>query len=365
MLEKIRTRSLGRDFAEVEDELILYETPRTRIVFKASIHSDGIRGDIIRYKKDDTGCCEDIVPVNFNSLHPNEGIKINLPTDAIHTLYKRIQELDRLLQEQGVQYGKRDFAIVDSDALIINEDNKAAVIKRLLEANYGEDVWEQLGHDNPDIASRLAYAKVQEERADALKQFEKMLENDELEENDWQYFFENNTWIFGYGLRYQFLTVAQAQPNYGGSDVTGKGGQRGDFLTTSEAEVKYTCLVEIKKPVTKLLQNSQYRSGAWGVSNELSGAVAQIQVNCGQWEMKGAREERNREKLESINTVSPKGIVIVGNTRELTSWDKVNSFERFRQGLTNPEIITYDELLERARFIVGEIINEDVEDVPF
>ena len=42
-----------------------------------------------------------------------------------------------------------------------------------------------------------------------------------LTENDWQDFFEENTWIFGYGLRYQILRVIQAQPNYGGATVSG------------------------------------------------------------------------------------------------------------------------------------------------
>ena len=32
--------------------------------------------------------------------------------------------------------------------------------------------------------------------------------------------------------------------------------------------------------------------------------------------------------------------------------DKFSSFELFRQNQTNPEIITFDELYERAKFIV-------------
>lgn len=185
-------------------------------------------------------------------------------------------------------------------------------------------------------------------------------------------FFEENTWIFGYGLRYQILRVIQNQPNYGGVAVDGRGGQRGDFLTATEAETRFTCLVEIKKPTTELLQKKEYRNGTWGVSTELSGAVSQIQVNCAQWEITGARTEQNRERLADITTVSPKGIVIIGHTHELNNWDKRNSFERFRQEIRSPEIITYDELLERARYIVGipadEQLFEDVpreEDLPF
>ena len=201
-----------------------------------------------------------------------------------------------------------------------------------------------------------------------LHQFEAMLADDSLNENAWQSFFEENTWIFGYGLRYQIMRVVQAQPNYGGAAVNRQGGQRGDFLGATEAETKYTCLVEIKKPGTQLLQREEYRNGAWGISADLSGAISQIQVNCAQWEITDARNDHNRELLADIYTIHPKGIVIIGNTNQLDNWDKRNSFERFRRELSNPEVITYDELYERAKFIVGipntpEI--EEEEELPF
>lgn len=104
-----------------------------------------------------------------------------------------------------------------------------------------------------------------------------------------------------------------------------------------------------------------------GASNELTGAVSQIQVNCAQWET-DARTERNREQLPRIYTVSPKGIVVIGKTSELNNWDKRNSFERFRQELRCPEVLTYDELYERAKFIAEgpAPLDEDTDfDMPF
>ena len=91
-------------------------------------------------------------------------------------------------------------------------------------------------------------------------------------------------------------------------------------------------------------------------------------VNCAQWEITDARNDHNRELLADIYTIHPKGIVIIGNTNQLNNWDKRNSFERFRRELSNPEVITYDELFERAKFIVGipntpEI--EEEEEFPF
>ena len=218
-----------------------------------------------------------------------------------------------------------------------------------------------------DLTIEEAMNEDEHHRLAVLHRFEEMLQDNTLAENNWQDFFEENTWIFGYGLRYQILRVIQPQPNYGGVAVDGRGGQRGDFLTATEAETRFTCLVEIKKTTTPLLQREQYRNGVWGASNELTGAVSQIQVNCAQWET-DARTERNREQLPRIYTVSPKGIVVIGKTSELNNWDKRNSFERFRQELRCPEVLTYDELYERAKFIAEgpAPLDEDTDfDMPF
>jgi Domain of unknown function (DUF4263) len=45
-------------------------------------------------------------------------------------------------------------------------------------------------------------------------------------------------------------------------------------------------------------------------------------------------------------------ILVLGDTAQLTSLDKKHTFELFRQNLLKPEIITFDELLARAQFIV-------------
>ena len=86
---------------------------------------------------------------------------------------------------------------------------------------------------------------------------------------------------------------------------------------------------------------------------ELVGSIAQLQVNCKSWQKK-ALESNDIIKMynANIHTVQPKGILIIGNLSELNSEAEKVSFELFRRNIANPEIITYDELLERAKFIV-------------
>lgn len=353
MDNKITTHQVGKSVAEVED-IVLDETPTTRIVFRPLIHDNGIRGFIFRFIKNKDGIIDELVPLNFKQLRENEGVRIELSTEALEKLNQKTKDLKTILSKKGVPIGDKSFAVVNANDLVITDGNKATVIKKLLDNNHGEDVWRELLGSNPDLATKLAYSKLQTDRNSTLNEFKEMLENPELSESDWQIFFEMNSWIFGYGLRYQVLNLLQSQPHYGGINVSGSGGERGDFLTNTEAEVKFTCLVEIKKPSTEILLNKNYRNGAYSISLELSGAISQIQVNCAIWENEGSTTRHNIEKLSSINTISPKGIVVIGMTTQLTNFDMKNSFERFRNALHNPEIITFDELFERAKFIVGK-----------
>ncbi len=93
-------------------------------------------------------------------------------------------------------------------------------------------------------------------------------------------------------------------------------------------------------------------------------------------ERQGAVHEENADRLSrmDVSTVQPKGILIIGHTSQLNDRKKRNSFELFRQGLINPEIITFDELLERAKHLllndrkhteVPSDTADDEDDIPF
>lgn len=194
-------------------------------------------------------------------------------------------------------------------------------------------------------------------RKGKLSEFQKALSEHSTDENWWQDFFEENKWIFGYGLNYEILRQEQAQPNYGGTKVDGKGGQRGDYLTSTLGDVNFTVLLEIKTPETPLLQGTEeIRNGAWSYSKNLTDAVSQIQANIDMWEKDGSTNPGNRDRLEGdcIYTVQPKGILIIGKLSELDTRNKKETFQRLRRSIHGVDILTFDELLKRAEFIVEE-----------
>lgn len=62
---------------------------------------------------------------------------------------------------------------------------------------------------------------------------------------------------------------------------------------------------------------------------------------------------------EEAFNYTPKAFMVIGSLQEFLGEKGVNqeryrSFELFRRNTTSPEIITFDELFERARFIVEQ-----------
>lgn len=190
--------------------------------------------------------------------------------------------------------------MVGQEEEIIQADaSRSKVIKLLLTKGHSNAIWKALIQENPDLATQLSYAGIHEKRQKAMQEFRFKLGQTQTE-TWWQNFFEKNTWIFGYGLKYQILKSVQGQPHYGGTNVAGKGMERGDFLERTEAEVRFTVLVEIKRPDSDLLGKKYYRNGAWHLSEELTGGIAQLQANCRRWDHKPNKIVKNYRKRKFL-----------------------------------------------------------------
>lgn len=178
----------------------------------------------------------------------------------------------------------------------------------------------------------------------------------EWSEPQWQSFFENNTWIFGYGLDYRFLTILQREAAVSSSDLDGKNTVESDFLLGSK---DFTVLVELKRPDTPLFESSQNRSRSWRLSKQLFDAVSQILSQKASWEIEAIKSCYNSQgELIKQKTSDPKCILIIGNKNQFDGSQreqdiKFRTFELFRRDSRNIEIMTYDELYERANFIVN------------
>ena len=359
------TTSTSTYSAKINERIVIDETGTTRKVLDVVINDKKMEAGetvsitIVHQRKKGSDW-EDVKNIQLSTLKGGEGIKLNLDSSTTKKLYDRLSELYALVAEKGVQFGTKEFTVARANEVIKVDSHRRVLIERLIRENYSEEIWNELLSNDPDLATKLSWAKVQYDRTKALEEFRINLEDNKTNEGYWQNFFFNNQWIFGYGLNYQFLNIITDQPDYGGTNFTGKGAQRGDYLTNTSATAKFTVLVEIKTLGTNLLsikkgQNVEVRNDVWLLSGELLGSVSQIQVNSKTWN-RTSQEKKNFQQLESesVFTVEPKGILVIGSTSEFQNHEsKLCSFELFRRNLKNPEVITFDELYERAKFIVS------------
>lgn len=355
MSDIITTKNIGAGISDVEQYFVLSEEPMSRLVFQAQIHNKGIRGKIIRQRREsanDSWIPDKAIPIKKVEL--NEFINIEMKTEAISKFYTAISKLSGILKSKGIEYGENEYTVVDPDSVVITDENKAIYIRKIIDAGYNENIWHDLAESNPSLVTKLSYARIFSERKKVLEEFSISLES-EQNESYWQNFFKLNSWIFGYGLKYQFLNLITDQPSYSGAAYDRSGEQKGDYLMNSEAEKRFTLLVEIKKPQTNLVLSEKYRNGAWKLGEELLWATSQTQINCLSWFKDGSTHDRAKDELEThanIFTYQPKGILVIGHTKQLDNRDKIQTFQAYRSNLQNPEIITFDELYERAKFIV-------------
>lgn len=364
-MENFRTVSTSKYSAKLLDPVVIEETGTTRRVLFVDLNDKKLESGetvgitIVHQRRKGKDEWVDVKSIPLSSLKGGEGVKLNLDSATTKKLYDELSKLYALIEQEGVQFGVKEFSVSNADEIIRVTKDRKIIIERLLAENFGEEFWKELISSDPDLATKLSWARVQADRSKALEIFKQNLEINNSNEGFWQEFFSINDWIFGYGLNYQFLNLITGQPNFGGTNFTGKGAQRGDYLTNTTAAVKFTVLVEIKTPITHLLsfvngKNKELRNDVWLLSGELLGAVSQIQVNAITWN-RNSQEKENAKILEvdNIYTVEPKGILVIGNTIEFQNNEsKLNCFEIFRRNLHNPEVITFDELYVRAKFIV-------------
>jgi hypothetical protein len=193
-------------------------------------------------------------------------------------------------------------------------------------------------------------------RKEAIETYRQMLTNPEQHtEPDWQKFLQNNEWILGYGLRYKYPSILQRECHVSGTDLDGRNSVISDFLLSDN---RFTKIVELKRPDTPLFKAGKNRSESWQLSTELTDAVSQILCQKANWEHESKKDCYTQEgKKITETTCDVDCILLIGNSCQFEGGNKEssikkNTIELYRRNMRNIEILFFDELFERAQFIV-------------
>lgn len=377
---EFKIKSTSRDSAEVA-VVPLGQTGTTRkalrveIVRKVGEPKCVLRCSLFHQRKNRANEWEDLEHVRLSTLKAGEGVVLHFGSDETFELMQALGQIKLVAERSGIRFGEQEVVVAEKNRVIeVSSSERKKWIENLIAQDHGDEFWSSLARTKPDVVKKLSYAQIHVEREAALGTFKSHLTDKDWNEAEWETFFYENQWIFGYGLRYQFLGILRRQANYGGSTYRRIGEQRGEFLTRTAGAERFTVVVEIKRPDTELFDTGRYRSGVPNYSGELIQALSQAQVNSRTWEVEGSRRERDQVELaaERTNTITPRAVLVIGSTESLNDLDRRNAFELLRRNLRNPDIITFDELYERAKYIVAHTESQEPrsteikdEDIPF
>ena len=369
-MEKYTVQRTSSTSADIVD-IVLGQTATTRRIFRPKFvrrpdeRQWRIEGSLICQRKSSKDVWDDTKELKLSQLKAGDCVAVNLDSTQTENLINGLDDLKAIAAQRGVELGRKEVVVADPNQVVeVTDKNRKRVVEQLIARQYGQEIWDAIAQTDPDLATRLSRSRIQNEREEALSTFEAHLKSQDWSEPQWEDFFWKNQWIFGYGLRYQFLGLEQRQATYGGESYKGTGKQRGEFLARTVGYESFTVVVEIKKPQTPIFAEREYRSGVPSFSQDFIGGVSQAQVNSRTWDIEGSQRLTDRDLLERrrIYTIAPLSILVIGLLGQLEKAHRRQAFQLFRRNVHNPEILTFDELFERAKFIAQAGIESSTEE---
>lgn len=357
------TTSLITDF-------VLSDKPRVATICTVKlVHVNGEYSPRFKFwKKDKTKAGKAVEQLAIDDRPNTRAIKSLVDTEDCHRNFWKLINYLQACRELSVPEDRFRAVPEDGAALaeMLHEADKAVLVNMMSNLIGGN-----LTQADLDI---LANRKGQLEEFELLltdsqyfQQQQQILGKNKKPEDVWQDFFERNKWIFGYGL--SLIACQSFDPDklekvttgYSAFDGSGK---RVDALMRTRGIASSLLFCEIKRPDTELLE--LYRAGdVYRPKGEVVGAVAQVQKTADKAVRKICDYIYTPESATGVRadfevaTVRPRQIVVVGTIEQFKddgrlNRQKVSSFEFYRRSVNDVEILTFDELLARAKFIVAD-----------
>jgi hypothetical protein len=362
MLGRIFVRSTSDRTAEVTPPVVLRESARKRLVFAPVVVKNSrdpaaaVRGELVYESKNATGQWVRDKPFDARTLPAGESVRLELDSAALLRLHQCVAALYGWMAEEGFEYGTKRLISVDTDADLVEILESIATIgdrgqvKKLLglmSQQNSEELAAALQDAEPEVSSRLVFAtglaklrSFLEESAEAL---------DSSDEKLWQRIIERNTWVIGQ-LFARPLVLLKREAYLGGKSIHNTGGNNADFLLRNDVTGD-TLIVEIKTPATALTGNALYRNNAYAPSKELASAVQQVLQDL--YSLRQSFSALTGDGPPEFRLFKPKLLLIIGNLTREQDVNRVRSFELFRNSIPDVDVITFDELVAKARLLLA------------
>jgi len=322
-----------------------------------------VNGEFVFQKKARGDIWIPIKTLSLASLKSGEGYTLHLKSEELLTLHEYLGEVYSLRAQAGIpsgdktwieaQFSQLEKLDYESLAELLDADTSDAApliakfIKWLATSPQAAATAQRLvdlGPDQlPDLNARVGLALLK----DTLSKWRQNETNSD--EDDWQVLLEERTYVLSQAFSYP-LVIINSKPYLGGKGLDNRGGKVADFLAAN-ALTRSAVIIEIKTPVTPLLAGRKYRDDVFPLSEDLSGAIAQV-LN----QRRAFLEHHASLTSESPFVVSPAGVcclVVAGNIgKQLKDRKLKENFELQRQALHGVNVVTYDELFRKIEELI-------------
>lgn len=229
--------------------------------------------------------------------------------------------------------------LIINDSIIDNPDELNKFLKTVAADKRGIDALNDLIANTPNLSVSTIHEISR--RRSCVELMCRLLDDDDYfkqykaqsgigkDEQVWQRFFEENSWILGSDI----IRIADARSI----------DERNVTDIPFESFDGFMDIVELKLP------NAQI----WSRSGEPSQQLAAAIVQCMRYVHAAEMRSNDKQKCEEIgcNIVKPRAVLIYGRSK---AWNN-HQFQQFRilnDGLSNITIMTYDQVLKRANGIL-------------
>lgn len=358
LTEPIRIDSTSRDSAGALEPVVLWTSGngRRRLRFYPNLHnnpndSDAVVSGELRYQSKrvaDEFVDDESIAL---TLRAGEWAKFDFPSEALLELYRVLTGLYETCSANGIP--RRQYLMVPVDGDIDEAVTPAAVqdvVGWLLRCTNPDSLAATLTNLPPEDARYLSAASAAASLNALLVEWDTLATGGELA---WHELLTRHEWVVEQVLG-QPLVLFQDEAVVSSPTVERKKAAYVDFMLRNP-HTNAIALLEIKRADTALLQGGPYRGEAYAVSDELAGAVAQSQYYR-------ATFQRDIESLmrdiPHLQLAFPRSVLIIGDSRSLDDDAKRTSFERFRSGIGDVEVLTFDELRSRVEGFLSIVTGE-------
>ncbi len=293
--------------------------------------------------------------------------EVNLDSDGSESFWKLVGFLSTIKNIDLKNFGI--YKVIDSSTYISEfkskkDYEKVEELKKIF--------------SDPNLDESAIKKALSDTRKTVIDEFRKLLEDekyvtvyrteksigDPREEAIWHHFLKNNDWLLGLNVDIRFIQDFTDEVNVGVQNTTGTGSPKTDLMGISD----YTVLVELKTANTNFFTDNKKntsRANTWSFTDKLIDGMSQCLGQKFDWDKTHKIKDlvdnnKNVLSQEKHRTVNPKTIFIIGNKQKELPCESINldviqkrdTLQRFIRNSRDIEIISFDELYERAFFIV-------------